>query len=82
VVPPTDSMSRVPGVPGVPPPATVPGRPGGPKARGGWGRVGLYLGRSLFPLVAVVILLGTFWWGPWVTLALTAAWWTTVTRIG
>jgi hypothetical protein len=30
----------------------------------------------------VVILLGTFWWGPWVTLALTAAWWTTVTRIG
>jgi hypothetical protein len=42
----------------------------------------LYLGRSLLPGVALVIILGTIWWGPWVTLGLTAAYWILVTRIG
>lgn len=45
-------------------------------------RAGLFAGRSLLPLVALGLIAGTFWWGPWVTLALTATWWTTVTRIG
>lgn len=37
------------------------------------------LGRSLFPIVALALIAGTFWWGPWVTLALTAIWWRIVT---
>ena len=40
-----------------------------------------FLGRSLLPIVALVLILGTFVWGPWVTLALTVAWWVTITRI-
>ena len=36
--------------------------------------------RSLFPLVTLVLILGTTLWGPWVTLGLTVAWWRTVTR--
>ena len=40
----------------------------------------LAAGRSLLPLVALLIVLGTFVWGPWVTLGLTAAWWMAVTR--
>ena len=43
-------------------------------------RLALYAGRSLLPLVALLIVLGTFVWGPWVTLGLTAAWWMAVTR--
>lgn len=35
-----------------------------------WKGVGLILGRSLFPLLALSIILGTLLWGPWVTLAL------------
>ncbi|TAJ23664.1 MAG: hypothetical protein EPO68_02580 [Planctomycetota bacterium] len=38
--------------------------------------------RSLFPLVALLLILGTVWWGPWVTLALVALWWGVVKRIG
>jgi len=40
----------------------------------------LAAGRSLLPLVALLIVLGTFLSGPWVTLGLTVAWWTAVTR--
>lgn len=40
-----------------------------------------FLGRSLLPIVALVLILGTFVWGPWVTLGLTVAWWVTITRI-
>jgi hypothetical protein len=36
--------------------------------------------RSLFPLVALALIAGTALWGPWVTLALVALWWTLVTR--
>ena len=43
-------------------------------------RLALCAGRSLLPLVALLIVLGTFVWGPWVTLGLTAAWWMAVTR--
>ncbi len=38
--------------------------------------------RSLFPLVALVLILGTFAWGPWVTLGATYLWWRIVGRIG
>lgn len=37
--------------------------------------------RSLFPLVALALILGTAWWGPWVTLVLVALWWGIVKRI-
>jgi hypothetical protein len=43
-------------------------------------RLALLAGRSLYPLVALVLVLGTLLWGPWVTLVLTAAWWIAVTR--
>ncbi len=33
--------------------------------------LGWILGRSLFPFVALVLILGTILWGPWVTLVLT-----------
>ena len=42
--------------------------------------LGWLLGRSLFPLVALVLLVGTLWWGPWGTLALAFLWWRLVTR--
>lgn len=38
-------------------------------------RLALIAGRSLIPLTALVIILGTMWWGPWVTLLLAAGWW-------
>jgi hypothetical protein len=40
------------------------------------------VGRSLFPLTALVLLAGTFVWGPWVTLGATYVWWRLVGRIG
>ncbi len=43
-------------------------------------RIGEFIGRSFFPLVAVVIILGTMVWGPWVSLALALVVWATVTR--
>jgi len=43
---------------------------------------GWVLGRSLFPFVALVLILGTVLWGPWVTLILALVWWHIVTRIG
>jgi hypothetical protein len=36
--------------------------------------------RSLYPLAALGILLGTVIWGPWVSLLLAFAWWSFVTR--
>ena len=33
----------------------------------------LALGRSFFPLFALVIILGAALWGPWISLAVTAA---------
>jgi hypothetical protein len=42
-------------------------------------RVGELLGRSFFPFMAIVIILGTLLWGPWVSLLLAAACWSLVT---
>ncbi len=41
-------------------------------------RLGLALGRSLIPLLALLIILGTLWWGPWVTLVAAAVLWYTI----
>lgn len=38
--------------------------------------LGMLLGRSLFPLATLVILGGTFLWGPWTTLVLAVVWFT------
>jgi len=48
----------------------------------GAGGIGTFLGRSLFPIAALALILGTLVWGPWVTLLLAAVWWKVVTRIG
>jgi hypothetical protein len=37
--------------------------------------LGLVFGRSFFPFLTVLIILGTMWWGPWVTLILAAVIW-------
>ncbi|HLU40113.1 MAG TPA: hypothetical protein VK081_12075 [Planctomycetota bacterium] len=44
--------------------------------------LGQFVGRSLFPLLALTLILGTLLWGPWVTLALAVASWAVVGRIG
>ena len=44
--------------------------------------IGWIVGRSLFPIVALLLIWGTVIWGPLVTLVLTVAWWRLVTRIG
>ncbi len=36
--------------------------------------IGLILGRSLFPLTAIMLILGTILWGPWVSLILAIVW--------
>lgn len=38
-------------------------------------RIGLILGRSLIPIMALIIILGTIWWGPWISLLLAASAW-------
>ncbi len=42
----------------------------------------MLLGRSLFPIFALVVILGTVVWGPWVSLAITFIWWRIVARFG
>ena len=42
---------------------------------------GWLIGRSLIPIVALVIIVGTVWWGPYVTLILALAWWRLVTQV-
>ena len=44
-------------------------------------RFGLLAGRSLVPLTALVIILGTMWWGPWVSLLLAAGLWYVAGRL-
>jgi LytS/YehU family sensor histidine kinase len=36
--------------------------------------LGLVIGRSLFPVTAVVIIGGTILWGPWISLVLAFSW--------
>ena len=43
--------------------------------------VGTLIGRSLFPLAALVIILGTPWWGAWTTLVLAIVCWSLVMRL-
>jgi len=42
--------------------------------------LGMVLGRSLFPFAALLLISGTLYWGPWVTLVLTVLWWRAVAR--
>ena len=44
-------------------------------------RPGLLLGRSLFPVTALVVILGALVWGPWASLVVGYAWWRVVARI-
>lgn len=37
--------------------------------------LGWTLGRSFFPFLSIVIILGTLWWGPWITLLIAAVLW-------
>jgi hypothetical protein len=46
------------------------------------GRIGLIVGRSLFPISALAIIAGAVVWGPWISLALAYGWWRLVGRIG
>jgi len=41
-------------------------------------RLALILGRSLIPILALLIIGGTVWWGPWVTLVLAVGLWYSV----
>jgi hypothetical protein len=41
----------------------------------------MLMGRSLFPLVTVLILAGTLLWGPWVTLTLALACYGTISLL-
>lgn len=45
-------------------------------------RFGLTLGRSLFPITALVVVLGVLVWGPWISFGLAYVWWRIVARIG
>lgn len=45
-------------------------------------RLGALLGRSLFPLTALVVILGALVWGPWISLAAAYGWWRLTARIG
>lgn len=40
------------------------------------------LGRSLFPVTAVLIIAGSMLWGPWISLAAAYGWWRIVARVG
>jgi hypothetical protein len=42
---------------------------------------GLTLGHSLFPFLAIFIILGTIWWGPWITLVIAAVLWYAIGHI-
>lgn len=36
--------------------------------------IGLVLGRSLFPITAIALIMGSILWGPWVSLILAVVW--------
>jgi len=44
-------------------------------------RLGLAAMRSFFPLVTLVIVLGTVLWGPWISLLLAIAFWVLIDRL-
>lgn len=41
----------------------------------------LLLLRSLFPLSALMIIIGTLWYGPWVSATIALLWWRLIGRI-
>ena len=66
-------------------------RPDSSSSEKGWvGKLGMLFGCSLFPIAALIIILGTALftallgpgWGPFVTLALTYLWWRVATTFG
>ena len=46
--------------------------------RGALAETGMILGRSLFPISAVLLIAGALLWGPWFTLIGAALWWRVV----
>ncbi len=46
------------------------------------GGIGIFLGRSFFPIAALVVVFGAVWWGPWASLALAYVLWRIVARMG
>ena len=44
-------------------------------------KVGMALGRSFFPLVALAFIVGTVLWGPWVSLGSTLVFWFIIDRL-
>ncbi len=43
--------------------------------------LGSIVGRSLFPITALAIVVGAVFWGPWISLILAYLWWRIVARI-
>jgi len=46
------------------------------------GGLGTFIGRSFFPIAALVVVLGVVFWGPWVSLGLAYTLWRVVARMG
>jgi len=44
--------------------------------------LGAACGRSLFPLLALVVILGATWWGPWVSFLLAGLIWRLAAEFG
>lgn len=49
---------------------------------GVWHELALLPVRSLFPLTALLVLLISMVWGPWLSLLFAYAWWKLVARVG
>lgn len=52
------------------------------KARAAIRGLGLACGRSLFPLLALVVIVGAVWWGPWASFAAAGLIWRLVAEFG
>ena len=50
-------------------------------AMGAASAAGMLLGRSFFPIAALVLIVGTLAWGPWVTLVAAFLLWKIVGRV-
>jgi hypothetical protein len=46
------------------------------------GGLGTFVGRSFFPIAALIIVGGVVFWGPWVSLVLAYVLWRVVARLG
>lgn len=45
-----------------------------------WG-LGEYIGRSFFPICALVVIVGSMIWGPWISLGLALSLWLVIDRL-